>query len=152
MSPGETIREALTMCLRRGVTLVGIESNAYQYSLLYWFNYMTTQLGITGIEPVELYSGMIPKQSRIITMFRQLIPSKTNLPPEIYLHPSTRALIFSTISQFNPLRRDNTDGILDLLTYATKMIELYGVSIMNSNIIQEDEFNSIPISFNNSPI
>lgn len=133
LSPADTIREAIKLCLTYGVSIVCIESNAYQYSLNYWFAFICEQMGIQGIQPVEIYSGSTSKASRILSMFRQLPKG------EVGLHPEVRPAVYLQISQFNPLRRDNTDGILDLLTYAPKALELYGTEILNSNIIQEQE-------------
>ena len=131
LSPGQTIQEALKIALRRNCRVIAIESNAYQYSLNYWFTFICTQMGIIGIEPVEIYSGTYSKNSRIISMFKALLAG------EILIHPSCQAQCNSQISGFNPLKRDNTDGILDLLTYAPKVIELYGDLIAGQSIIEE---------------
>jgi len=133
LSPGDTIREALKIALRRNCRLIAVESNAYQYSLLYWFGFMCTQLGIIGIEAVEVYSGGYSKNSRILNMFKQLLAG------EIQIHPSQKAQVNIQISQFNPLKRDNTDGLLDCLTYAPKVIEMYLDLIVSSlDIIEQD--------------
>lgn len=144
-SPGDTIREALKLALKHNCRLIAVESNAYQYSLLYWFNFICQQLGITGIECVALYSGSISKNSRILTMFKSLSAG------EIFIAPTARTQVFLQIMQFNPLRRDNTDGILDLLTYAPHVIEMYGEFIISMNVIQTQEFESIPVLEHNSP-
>lgn len=133
MSPGDTIRNALIMAIESGTRYIGIESNAYQYSLLYWFNFITAQMGILGIEPRELYSGKFSKNSRILNMFKELRAGET------ILHPDTTAQVFSQVTGFNPLKPNNVDGILDLLTYAPKMIELYGPEIVASTTLGEVE-------------
>jgi len=138
-SPGETIEESLKIALRRGCSVIAIESNAYQYSLNYWFNFICTQRGIIGIHPVEIYSGTYSKNSRILTMFKQLLAG------EILIHPDCSAACNLQISQFNPLKRDNTDGLLDLLTYAPKVIEMYMDLILSGLQIIEQEFNEIRI-------
>lgn len=145
MSPGETIAQALTLALTKGCRVIGIESNAYQYSLLYWFTFICQQKGIEGIEVVELYSGVRSKNSRIVKMFTMLIPQ------EIFIGPNARPNVFSQIVSFNPLRADNTDGVLDLLTYGPKMIELYGEQIVSSNVIIEQEANAQEVIEFNSP-
>ena len=145
LSPGDTIREALKMCLQYGVTLVVIESVAYQYSLLYWFNFITTQMGIQGIEPVEIYSGMVKKSARICSMFLQLLKG------ELWIHPDCVPETHLQISQFNPLKKDNVDGILDLLTYATRVIETYEGQLISSNLILNQEFEGATVQDFNSP-
>lgn len=132
-SPGDTIVHAITFCLRYNCRVVGIESNAYQYTLKYWFDYICLQRGIIGIDAVELYSGTFSKNARILTMFKELLTG------EVKIHPIMVALVNLQITQFNPLRRDNIDGILDCLTYAKKMIELYGHLIMGGTIIIDQE-------------
>lgn len=139
LSPLDTIEAALTIALERGCTVIGIESNAYQYSLKFWFEYVCTQRGIAGIHAVELYSGSYSKNSRILTMFKQLLSG------EILVHPDCKPAINLQISQFNPLKRDNTDGLLDCLGYAPKMIEMYGDLILSSLTLEMQEFAAIQI-------
>lgn len=139
LSPGESIDEALKLCFKYSCSLVAIESNAYQYSHLYWFNYITAQRGILGITPVEIYSGGSSKNSRILTMFKSLLAS------EIWISRATRAQVFNQITGFNPLKTNNTDGILDLLTYSPKVIELYGEYITSHLTLELQEFGHIRV-------
>lgn len=134
LSPGETIKEALKLALKNNCPLVIIESNAYQYTLGYWFGYICNQLGISGIEATEIYSGSYSKHARILTMFKELLAG------EVRYHPRCAPLIHLQASQFNPLKRDNTDGVLDLLAYAKKAIEMYGEVIASRNILEMQEF------------
>lgn len=138
-SPGETIRKSLEICLSKNCRVVAIESNAYQYSLNYWFAFICQQLGIIGIEAVEVYSGSYSKNSRILGMFKMLLQG------EIFIAPSCAAPVHLQITQFNPLRRDNTDGLLDCVTYAPKVVELYGDLIIGGTIIEEQEFGTVRI-------
>ena len=144
MSPGETIRCAIEMALRRNCRLIAIESNAYQATLGYWFTFITQQMGIIGIDPVEVYSGSTSKNSRILTMFKALRAG------EIFYHPSCAAQVKTQIIQFNPLKRNNTDGILDLLAYGPKVLELYGEFIFNNSVIQHQEWADVKVIEHNS--
>lgn len=139
LSPGDTIAESLKLALTYNCRVIAIESNAYQYTLSYWFGFICQQRGIIGIEAVEVYSGTYSKNSRILNMFKQLLAG------EIYVHPDCRAQVNLQISQFNPLKRDNTDGILDCLTYAPKVIELYANLLLASTTIEEQEYSGIKI-------
>lgn len=139
LSPLDTIVEAVKLALTHNCRLVAIESNAYQYTLNYWFKFVCEQRGIFGIEAVEIYSGHYSKNSRILSMFKSLLAG------EIYIHESCKAACYLQITQFNPLKRDNTDGLLDLLTYAPKVIEMYGEFISSMTVIQTQEFDAIPI-------
>lgn len=133
LSPGDTIREALKLAFKHGCSLIAIESNAYQYSLLYWFNFIQQQLGITGVQCIDIYSGALSKNTRILNMFKELIAG------EVQLHPDVRTQVFYQISQFNPLKRDNTDGILDLLTYAPRVLAEHGELIAFNTILAQQD-------------
>lgn len=144
-SPGETIRKALHLALSKNCRLIAVESNAYQYSLLYWFNFICEQIGIQGIECVDIYSGVKAKNTRILEYF------KSYAKGEIFVKDSCKLEVHLQITQFNPLKRDNTDGLLDLMTYAPRVIQEYGEFVVASNIIESQEFDSIEIPDFNSP-
>lgn len=139
LSPGDSIEESLKLCFKYNCFVVAVESNAYQYSHLYWFNYICNQRGIIGINCVDVYSGSISKNSRILTMFKSLIAS------EQYLSKAVRAQVFSQITAFNPLKTNNVDGILDLLTYAPKVVELYGEFIVSQLTLSLQEHDAIKV-------
>lgn len=115
-SPGATIKEALRMAFEMRATLIVIEGNAYQYTLKYWMDKAMASLGITGINVVPIYSGSQAKSTRILTMFKSLIAG------EVIVHPDVKAVVHTQILQYNPLKRDNIDGILDVLTYPTRIL------------------------------
>ena len=144
-SPGDTIREALKLAIPNGASVIAIEANAYQASLCYWFNFICAQMGIIGINPVEVYSGSAAKNSRILQMFLAYVKG------EIYVDPECQPDVHLQMTQFNPMKRDNTDGLLDLLTYAPKVIELYAAQILASNIIDAQEFEAATVLEYNSP-
>lgn len=138
-SPGDTIREALKLALTHGCSVIAIEANAYQASLCYWFGFICTQMGILGIHAVEVYSGSLSKNSRILTMFKQLKAGEIIVAPEAF------GAVSLQITGFNPLKRDNTDGLLDCLAYAPKVIELYGDLIIGTLTLEQQEFDNIQI-------
>jgi hypothetical protein len=134
LSPGDTIRKAFEMCFQYNCTLIAVESNAYQYSLLYWFNFIAAQLEIVGIECVPIYSGSLSKVTRILNMFKELLSG------DVIIHPDVKTQVHYQISQFKPLKRDNVDGILDLLTYSPRVIAEFGDYIaMNAPIGLQDQ-------------
>lgn len=138
-SPVDCIREALQFCLTNNCRLVAIESVAYQSTLKFWFEYVCQQMGIIGIECVEIYPGGLSKNTRILQML------KNYAAHEFYIHPDVRALAHLQISQFNPMRIDNTDDILDLLWYMPKVIELYGQQVLNQGVILDQEFRATEV-------
>ncbi len=141
LSPGEMIKEALRMAMRRNCRVICVESNAYQYSALYWFGVIITQLGLgnAGFHCLEVYSGQRSKNSRILDMFKSLLKG------EILLDAPTRAQTFAQITSFNPLKTNNVDGILDLHTYAPKVLELYGEFIRSTLVLDSQETDMIPV-------
>jgi len=82
---------------------------------------------------VEVYPGGFSKNSRILAMFKQLKAG------EIFISPECKGEVFMQISQWNPLKRDNVDDILDLLAYAPKVLEMYGEYVASASIwVQQD--------------
>lgn len=138
-SPGDTIREAIKLALEKNCRLIAIESVAYQSTLGYWFKFIAEQMGIIGIECVEVYPGGFSKNSRILEMFKSLSSG------ELFIDPECKSEVFIQIMQFNPLKRDNTDGILDLLTYAPKVLECFGEFVIMWNQVINQENNVIPV-------
>jgi len=144
-SPSDTIRKALNFALTHNCRLIAVESNAYQYSLIHWFGHTCEQLGIQGIEAVPVYSGTRSKNSRILEFF------KAYASGELYALGDARLALHLQISSFSPLKKDNTDGVLDLMTYANKVIEEYGEFVISGSIIESQEFDALDVIEHNSP-
>jgi len=139
LSPGDTIRTAIQLGLENNCKLIAIESVAYQATLSYWFQFICQQQGIIGFEAVEIYPGGWSKNSRILAML------KSYAAGELFVDLECKPQVHLQITQFNPLRTDNQDDILDLLCYAPKVIEMYGAFLVTEDIIQSQEFSNIPI-------
>lgn len=135
-SPKETIEKALAMAMAHGARLVVYEAVAFQASLCYWHNFICEQRGISGIAAAGIYPGGLAKQSRIIKTFRPLLLG------EIQLHNDVRPLTFMQLMQFRPDKRDNNDGILDLITYAPRVPVEFSELAISTNIIDEQDFES----------
>jgi hypothetical protein len=147
LSPGDTCEQTIKLCLKHNCRVIVIEANAFQYVLGWIMKQTLTRYGIIGIEVVEIYSGHASKNSRILTMFKQLLAG------EVYVADECRAQVFSQVVSFNPLKTANTDGLLDLLTYATRVIEMYGEYIIAGLVIEMQEFSGIRVrtEFETSP-
>lgn len=133
-SPGDTITKALRLAVRYGVSTIFSEANAYQYSLLFWFRQTIQQYGLIGVQIEPIYSGKRSKNSRILDMFKSLLAG------EIFLHPNCSALAINQILQFNALKTDNVDGILDLLTYAVRILNEMPHLLVIDNVLVEGEY------------
>jgi len=143
-SPGDTVRKALTCALNHNCRLIVVEANAYQYSLLYWFDFLCEQLGIIGIEAVPIYSGSRSKNARILDML------KSYASGEVFCHDSCKLELHLQITQFNPMKRDNTDGLLDLVTYAPRVVQEFGEYVISTGLIESQEFEAIEVPEYNS--
>jgi len=139
LSPGETIRQAILYCLQNNCRLVCIESVAYQATLAYWAKFICEQLGIQGIEFVEIYPGGYSKTSRILNMLKMYAKG------EIFVDTACKVEAHLQITQFNPLKEDNVDDVLDLLHYMPKVLELYGEYVVSCNILEEQEFGKLGV-------
>lgn len=145
MSPLEAIHAALKMALSRGIKCIGIESNAYQFTFLFWFDFVCKQAGIEGIILCELYAGILSKNSKIKAMLPKLLRKKEKDTAELLLHPDVRSRVVHQITQWNPLKVKNIDDILDLMGYVDKMIEQYGNEMeISGGIVIEGGLESLP--------
>ena len=129
-TPLETIKSAIEMGLRRNTRLIGVESVAYQSTLLFWFEKYCEDEGITGFHFVELSPKGQAKNNRIKKGLVKLLAG------EIYLHPNTRSLVISQIVDWNPLKVNNTDDIIDPIGYVGEVLQEHG------ELIIRDIFNS----------
>jgi len=133
-SPGDIIRNALEIALTRRCPLIVVEGDAYQESLLYWFEFACTQKQITGIHFQPVYSAGVPKVTRIVNALKAYARNELNV------HPECRAAVHTQITSYKPLKRDNVDGLLDILGYMHKVLELYSHLIVINNPIQQQEW------------
>lgn len=145
LSPGDTIRVSLKYALTYNCRLIAVEGNAYQYSLLYWFNFICKQMGITGVEAVPIYSGSRAKNNRILTML------KSYAAGELFVHERCKLEAHTQITEFDPMKRDNTDGILDLMTYAPRVVAEFGEYVTAMNLIESQAYDDIEVPDFNSP-
>lgn len=148
MSPGKTIWNTLEMAQRRNCTLIIVEGNAYQSTLCYWFEVIMTQIGVEGIQVLPIFSGKNSKNSRILNMFKQLVPDKDREGsiPDLLIGDDVRSQVISQISGFVPLRSDNIDGILDLLTYAPRVLGEMSEYLKNQTLLEEQSSSGLDMA------
>lgn len=154
-NPEDTIKTALRMALTGNCSVIAVESVAYQSSLLFWFHRLSEQLKIQGISFVEVFPRGRTKNSRILTWFKRIIPSKRQSgdgfdPPRHYLSEKVRNQIIFQISQFKPTRRDNKDDILDNNAYAEEVLANYEDFILLPALTPNDGFEGAKVVEDNS--
>lgn len=118
-SPLETIEHAIKLGVDKGTRLIAVEDVAYQSTLLFWFNHYCNESGISGFEFVAVAPKGQAKNNRIKRGLLRLLAG------EIYLHPDTRSLVLSQITEWNPLKVNNTDDIIDPIGYVEEVMNTY---------------------------
>lgn len=134
MSPLDTIKNAVKMAVLHNCKVIAVESNAYQSSLLFWFDHICAQIGVTGLHFVELHSGVSSKNMRIAEAIKLLNKG------DIQMADGIRNKVIKQIVDWNPLKRDNIDGLLDLLAYMTQMTEKYGILMESVSGYLDDDW------------
>ncbi|CAM6053473.1 unnamed protein product [Sphagnum tenellum] len=143
-SPGQLIKTAIILALRRGVRLIAVESFAYQYTLLYWFEEVCKSVGITGLSFVPVYNmGNSSKNSRITNGIKALQAK------EIILHPEVKNVIQNEILNWNRLKKDNVDDHLDLLAYAPRILSDHTYDILTPEAPISQESSGARVEENN---
>jgi hypothetical protein len=133
-NPGETISEALRLAILHKCNVIAAESVAYQASLLYWFGVVAQSLMIAGIEFVPVHPKGLSKNARIKTMLTNLVTGKIKLGKHI------RIRVIHQIINFNPLKTDNVDDLLDILAYLYQVLDEYGHFLTIADPIESQEF------------
>lgn len=136
-SPEDTIKNSIAMSMRWGASLICVEANAFQYSLIFWFNKYKEILGMYELQVKPIYSGSRSKNSRILDMFKSLLTG------ELLIHPKCWAQVAHQITEFNALKTNNVDGILDCVTYIPKCIVEYGPLIRVNNPLMTREHEGV---------
>ena len=125
LSPSNLIRKVLIEAITHSVVAVIIEAIAYQFTLLHWCEYLCKEHHITGINFLPIYANQASKNSRISTGLKAMQTK------EIYLHPEIRAMVQRQIADWNPMKRDNIDDILDCISSCPKVLSDYSWDIMS---------------------
>ncbi len=144
MSPKQTIENSLMLCFSTGANVIGVESNAYQSSLLFWFDEICKERGIEGIHIVEIIAAG-KKIKRILLYLKQLLNG------DVYLGYEVRAAVFKEALSLKPSKANNRDNILDMGAHWQQMIEKYEHLIAFPHSVSAQEFGSAKVIENNSP-
>lgn len=156
-NPISTIHEALRLAMKYGITLIAVESNSYQATLLFWFEWVCTQLGISGFNFVELTATGQAKNAKIKAMLNcllgdQVAKDKLTKYAQIWLHPDVRSKTLHQITQWNPLRQHNDDDVLDLLAWVHPCIAMYSHFMeITGSIAMETLLQSLSENMNSLP-
>lgn len=125
-SPLETIKEALRMGMARNTRLICVEDVAYQSTLLFWFNKYCEDEGISGFEFMPTSPKGRAKNNRIKKGALKLLAG------EIYLHPNVRSIVLSQYTEWNPLKINNRDDVIDPIGYVEEVMQDYDTLIVKN--------------------
>lgn len=126
IDPSDLVCQALLMALDNNVTLIGIESVAYQQTLCFWFNFFMEKLSITHITIVELHPHGRSKESRIRQYVAELYKKTWFI-----LHPKTRREFNWQGGLYKLGKKGNKDDLLDAEAYAIDVRNEYWHLITN---------------------
>lgn len=120
-SPSELIDKVLDHAIETHTRLICVESVAYQATLLFWFKQKIKERGIPedSFHCMPVFTKGLRKNHRIVSMLKELSAG------EIELHPDIAERIILQISQFNPLKVNNRDDILDTVSYIQQVMQEY---------------------------
>lgn len=127
--PKETIKQAFMLAMRYQIRAIFVESVAYQATLAYWMKYFANELGIDGLEILEIYPNRAGKNANIFSMLKSVAKEKQE-DCAFYLHKSVRSQFVDQAVSWNPLKSDNKDDILDLPTYFPRIMHEHGSNLM----------------------
>jgi hypothetical protein len=119
-TPTQTIKLSIDLAIRRNTRLICVEDVAYQSTLLHHFEQYCEREGITGFyfEPVSPRGQA--KNNRIKRGAVKVLAG------EVLLHPSVRSLVVSQYVDWNPLKTNNKDDIIDPIGYVEEVLQNYG--------------------------
>lgn len=127
-SPLELIKQALILGFKTNTRLICVENIAYQSSLLFWFTKVATDNGIDGFHFMPLNVGGRSKNSKIAAALKELTaknPATGASQPEVWVKDEVRPFLINEIIKWQPLKKNNQDTVLDLLTFCKKVVEQY---------------------------
>jgi hypothetical protein len=112
MDPQQLIKEALVLALNNDVSLIGVETVAYQQSLAFWIDYFLREMGIRHIHIAPLQPHGRSKEARIRQHIAELYKKSC------YIHdPEARRLYTWQASLYKFGKKENKDDILDACAY-----------------------------------
>ena len=119
LTPYQAIMTSLVLCSQRGCRVVGCESNAYQSTYLFWFNFICERLDISNIHFVELYTNSQSKNARVKDVIKAFVGH------EVETTASTHAQIIKQAVEYDFSKTKNKDEALDLCAFAGAMVKDY---------------------------
>jgi hypothetical protein len=132
MTPVDTFQKMVEFCYKWGVNVIGIESVAYQASLIYVFDHFCMLYKIHGLKFVPCPGGV-----RKVERLRSWAGA---IKKGIWKLMEGDFTMVSQLLTYQPLSENNDDDLIDAAAHGVNMIELYMREI--------EETISIPLTSN----
>lgn len=142
--PEQIIIRTLQLALAHGASLIGVESVAYQQTLLFWMNKYMKEWGITGIEVVELRPKNRTKESRIRLFVAELYARN------YFVGSQVRAAFIWQAMKYKLGVKKNKDDLLDACAYGLDVRTDYWHLITNRRELME-QHSFIRLPMHNTP-
>src|SRR4030043_302835 len=110
--PDRIVQTALSLALKHGASLIGVEDVGYQQTLAFWISYFMKEQNITGIQVVPLKPHGRSKESRIRNFIQELYSKNYFI-----LDSHTRRAYTWQASVYKIGKSDNRDDLLDCIAY-----------------------------------
>ena len=131
LKPDELIKTALQKACSYGACLIGIEAVAYQQTLAFWMSFFIRELGIDGIEVVELSPHGRSKETRLRLFIQELYSENYYVT-----HADTRAAYIWQMSQYKVGKKDNKDDLGDAIAYGIDIRNEYWHLLREPNALR----------------
>ena len=125
VDPLELLSFIINLALKWGFNYVGIESVAYQASLQSLFRYVCLRDGIEHLYVVPLMTGNRSKTQRLASW-------ASYIKKGFYKLTEGEFVATTQLLQYNPLKKENDDDLIDGAAYAVQMIDLYLIEIIDA--------------------
>lgn len=152
-SPLQLIVNAIIMGLQNQCSTICVEAVAYQQSLLFWFNYICEKHHLEGFQFIPITPKSRAKPPRIKEMLKMLTDQKQH---RYVLHQDVSPQFKAQVRDWNPLKPNQVDDLLDIAAYAPQVLQDHGPmclpDIVPSVLIQEvDDIPNIRPAYLSSP-
>lgn len=124
VNPHALMMAAIQIALKFGLRAICIEANSSQEYLRLWFISVVAQLQITGMHILPLDPRGVSKAARIRAAIKLWLDDKVST------EPTCRTKLVYQLAQWNPMKANPVDDLLDVLAYSTTIQLEYPDEIM----------------------
>jgi hypothetical protein len=127
MDPEKVILQAFEYCIVYNLSIIGVETTAYQQTLKFWIEkYIEENSGLQHIKVVELSPAGRRKEFRIIAWFKELLAGSC------HVYGAVRTKILWQALAYKLGKKDNKDDWLDDGAYEMDIRAHYWEDIMKT--------------------